>query len=72
MVVLLILLFLIIIGLEVPGLVQKKMWRELIAFSMLLFIGMALSIPGVLGIPLPNPSTPIEALLKPFSEWIMR
>lgn len=70
MIILLLLLFLGIIWLEVPGLVKKKMWRELIAFSVFLITGMALSIPQVLGIAVPNPSKPVEALFKPLVQWM--
>lgn len=65
MIALLIIAFATIILFEVPGLVKKKMWRELVAFSVFLSIGIALSIPQVLGAKLPNPSKAIEALFKP-------
>ncbi len=67
MIILLLILFAGIILLEAPGLVKKKMWRELAAFAAYLAIGMALSIPQVLGIRLPNPSKAIEALFKPLA-----
>ncbi len=70
MIVLLIIVFIGIVLLEVPGLIKQKMWRELAAFSFYLFIGMALSIPQVLGIILPNPSKAIEVLIKPVSELL--
>ncbi|WP_347490659.1 hypothetical protein ABDB91_05760 [Desulfoscipio sp. XC116] len=62
--------FLIIIGIEVPGLVRKKMWRELTAFAALLVIGMAISIPQTLDMPIPNPNTYIEIIFKPLSVWL--
>jgi len=62
--------FIGIILFEVPGLIKQKMWRELAAFSAYLFIGMAMSIPQVLGIILPNPSKAIEVLIKPVSELL--
>lgn len=67
---LLALLFISIILFEAPGLVKNKMWRELTAFSVYLFIGIALSIPLVLGIKLPNPSKAIEAVIKPISQFL--
>ena len=70
MIVLLIIAFIGIILFEVPGLIKKKMWRELAAFSIYLSIGMALSIPQVLGIILPNPSKAIEVLVKPITEML--
>lgn len=62
--------FALIIGLEAPGLVKKKMWRELAAFSVFLAIGMALSIPQLLEIRPFGPNAPIEALFKPLAELL--
>lgn len=70
MVVLLILLFIGIALFEVPGLVKKKMWPELAAFSVFLLIGMCLSIPQVLGVKMPNPNKAIEALFMPIAEML--
>ena len=70
MIALLIVLSIVIILFEVPGLVKKKMWRELAAFSVYLWIGIALLIPQALGIKLPNPTKAIEALFKPLSELL--
>jgi len=67
---LMIVLFIGIILFEAPGLVKKKMWRELAAFFVYLLIGMALIIPQVLGIKLPNPNNAIEAVFKPISELL--
>jgi hypothetical protein len=69
-IVLLLVLFAGIILFEVPGLIKKKMWRELVAFSVYLLIGMALSIPQVMGLKLPNPNRAIEALFEPLSELL--
>ena len=72
MIVLLMLAFVLIIGLEAPDLVKKKMWRELAAFSVFLAIGMALAIPQVYGIRPFEPNAPIEALFKPMAEWLKK
>lgn len=70
MIILLILVFAAIIALEVPGLLRKKMWRELAAFSVLLLIGMVLSFGQVLKLPLPNPTRGIEAVFRPVSQYL--
>lgn len=64
--------FVLVIGLEVPGLVKKKMWRELAAFSVFLAVGIALSIPQLFGIRPFEPNAPIEALFKPAGEWLKK
>jgi hypothetical protein len=63
-IVLLALLFLGIIFLEVPRLIRKKMWRELIAFTIILALGFCLSFGQVIGLPLPNPSQIIAKILN--------
>lgn len=70
MIMLLVLVFITIIAFEVPGLVRKKMWRELTAFSVLLLIGMILSFGQALKLPLPNPTRGIEAVFRPVSEFL--
>lgn len=72
MIVLVLLAFALIIWLEVPGLIKKKMWRELAAFSVFLVIGMALTIPQVYGIRPFEPNAPIEALFKPLAELLKK
>jgi len=70
MVFLLVLLFLIIIVAQVPGLVKKKMWRELAVFGVLLFLGMVYSFAQVLDVPVPNPMSGVEAVFKPLSVFL--
>jgi len=60
---LLVVLFLGIIFFEAPELVRKKMWRELVAFSVILAIGFVLSLLQILGLALPNPSKIIAYIL---------
>jgi hypothetical protein len=69
-VILLVLAFLSMILLEVPGLVKKKAWRELAAFSFFLLLGFALALPQVLGLKTPNPNDAITTIFKPLSEWL--
>ncbi|MDQ0285490.1 hypothetical protein J2Z49_000591 [Desulfofundulus luciae] len=71
-VVLLSLVFIIIIALQVPPLIKKRMWRELIAFSVLLFLGMIYSFGLVLKIPLPNPARAVEAVFAPLTSLIQK
>lgn len=60
----LLLVFALIILLEIPGLVRKKEWPELITFSILLTIGFILSFLQVIGVEVPNPNKGIGNLIK--------
>jgi len=71
-IVLVMLAFAFIIWLEAPGLVKKKMWQELAAFSVFLAIGAALAIPQFFGIKPFEPNAPVEALFKPMAEWLKK
>ncbi len=50
---------------EIPPLVHRKQWRELIASSILLLIGLILAILLSLGVPIPPVSTSITKLFTP-------
>lgn len=64
MLILLVITFLGIILFEVPGLIQKRYWRELAAFSFFLLLAFVISLLQVLGVKIPNPNTGIEQLVK--------
>lgn len=70
MILLLLLLFAGVVLMEVPGMVKNNMWRELAVFFIFLVVGMALSIPQALGVKIPSPTKPIEALFRPLSELL--
>lgn len=55
-IVLLLIIFSGIVFYEVPPLVQKKQWRELISASVILVFGFMLCLFQVIGVKLPNPS----------------
>ena len=65
-------IFLVLIALEAPGLVRDKQWRELAAFSVLMVVAMALSFAQVLGLPIPNPNHGLEAIFTPIAEMIKK
>ncbi|HBW35228.1 hypothetical protein [Desulfosporosinus sp. BICA1-9] len=60
----LILVFTGIALLEIPGLLKKKQWAELITSSVLLGIGFLLSLLQTVGVKVPNPNKGIEFLIK--------
>ncbi len=64
MVLLLVLVYLAMILFEVPGLIRKKYWRELVAFSVLLLLAFTLSLLQVLGVKIPNPNEAITTLVQ--------
>ncbi|MFF2588118.1 hypothetical protein ACFVSS_09560 [Peribacillus butanolivorans] len=60
----------IIIAIDVPSLLRKKLKKELWIFSVLLLFGTALSISQALNIKIPNPLDWITAIYKPLSDMI--
>lgn len=66
----LLLIFAVIIWFEVPSLIKKQMWGELIVFSVLIVLGMVMSIAQTLGIKLPNPTKGIELIFKPLADLL--
>ncbi|MHB8158538.1 MAG: hypothetical protein ACYDEQ_14325, partial [Desulfocucumaceae bacterium] len=68
-VILISLIFIFIIALEAPGMIKKKMWRELTVFSTLLLIGMVYSFGLALNIPMPNPTDAIMTIFEPVSKY---
>lgn len=58
----LVLIFTVIAGFEVPGMVQKKYWRELFVYSGLLLLGFGLSVLLVIGVDFP----PVTTILSEF------
>jgi hypothetical protein len=61
----------LIIVLEVPPLLEKKQKKELWVFSLLLFLGVGLSIAESLDLNIPNPLDWIAIIYKPLSDLIM-
>ena len=66
----LVILFLIIIAIEAPGLARDRRWPELAAFSGVLLIAMTMAFTAVLDIPLPNPTSGINAIFAPVGELL--
>ena len=66
----LLLLLAAIIIYEAPGLIEKKLWRELLAFSVLMLLGMILSFGLALDLPLPNPVIVVEAIFAPVTWYL--
>ncbi len=62
MIFLLIAIFIIIILIDVPPLVKKKMYKELAAFTVLFLIGAVYSLGQFYGWALPNPVKGLQVL----------
>ncbi|ASS96716.1 hypothetical protein [Peribacillus simplex] len=60
----------VIIAIDVPPLMRKKLKKELWIFYILLLFGTALSIAQALNIKIPNPLDWITAIYKPLSDII--
>lgn len=59
----LLLIYALIIVITVPGLIRRKEWRELTAFSILYIIAFALGLMYVLDIPIPSPMKGLQRLI---------
>ncbi|RXE57600.1 hypothetical protein [Acetivibrio mesophilus] len=58
-----ILIYAFIIIINVPGLLKRKEWRELTAFSILYVIALVLGLMYVLDIPIPSPMKGLQHLI---------
>ncbi|AFL99159.1 MULTISPECIES: hypothetical protein [Desulfitobacterium] len=61
---LLVIVFLGVVLFEIPNLIQKKHWRELITVTFFLSIGFILSLLLTMGIEVPNPSKALVYIFK--------
>ncbi|MDI2588908.1 hypothetical protein OR571_17855 [Psychrobacillus sp. NEAU-3TGS] len=62
----------VILFIEVPSLLEKKHKKELIVFSILLAIGVGLSIAYSFGSAIPNPIDLLTFIYKPLHDAITR
>lgn len=60
----------VIIAIDVPPLLKKKLKKELWIFSILLLIGVSLSIAKALNVKIPNPLDWITAIFQPLSDMV--
>ncbi len=68
----LLLLFMLAIGFEVPRLISRKYWKELIIFSLLLSGGFILCFILIFDIPFPPITTSITDLVKHGLQWLKK
>lgn len=61
-VVLLVLAFAAIVAYEVPGIIRRREWGELVLFLVVVLFGFVVSILQAIGVPVPNPVRGIEFL----------
>ncbi|RJX28958.1 MAG: hypothetical protein C4554_01660 [Dethiobacter sp.] len=64
MIILLIMVFTGVALFEVPGLIRKKYWRELIVFSFFLLLAFIMTLLQIIGVKIPSPVKGILNLLK--------
>ena len=64
MVILVVIGFVVIALMEIPGLVQQKYWRELVVYCALLVPGFVMSVLLALGVNIPPVSTAIFEMVK--------
>jgi hypothetical protein len=62
--------FVIVIVFEVPPLVKRKLWKELVVFVMLFSLGIVYSMGQLYNWPLPNPGKRMEEIFAPVWKMI--
>ncbi|GAA3411418.1 hypothetical protein ACFFNY_20015 [Paenibacillus hodogayensis] len=63
-------LAILVCAFEVPGLLRKRFYKDLVVFSCLLFAGVALCIAYSQDVKIPNPVDGINYLFMPLSKWL--
>ncbi len=58
------LVFAVIAGMDVPGLIQKRYWRELVVYGLIFAGGLLLSLMMAWGVKIPPFGTAINNLVK--------
>ncbi|MEA4894806.1 MAG: hypothetical protein VB064_06050 [Oscillospiraceae bacterium] len=70
MIVVMLIAFAVLAVLEVPGLIKKKQWRELVSYSVLMLIAIAISILYYKRIEIPNPVKNTQFYVKNMVEYL--
>ena len=70
MVIGIIVIAIVIIAIEVPNLKKQKLKKEALVFSILLLMGVGLSIAYNLHLYIPNPLQGLAVIFKPFSNFV--
>jgi uncharacterized membrane protein (DUF2068 family) len=70
MTVLMLAAFAVLIMLEAPGLIKKKQWRELAAYSTLMIIAIVISVLYTQHIDVPNPVKNTQYYMKNIFEYL--
>ncbi len=61
---LLILAFAAIAAYEIPEIIRRRQWKELVVFAVLLIVGFTMSLFQTIGVKVPNPVKGIELIIK--------
>jgi uncharacterized membrane protein YwzB len=69
-VIMIVIIFFVLAGWDVPKLIRKNQRKDLIVYSLLMVSGVLLSILDAFHVYLPNPSKGLEAIFKPFSSLL--
>ena len=65
-----VLVFVLIIGIEVPRMLKHKLYRELAVFGVLVLAGMVWSYGTFLDVPMPKVFEPIQTLAEPVHRFL--
>ncbi len=60
----------IVLALQLPGLIKKRLWKDLIVYLIIFFLGSLYSIGIILDWSLPNPTKFMEYKFEPVSQFL--
>lgn len=66
----LVLFFAVLITVQVRDMIKKELWRELIAYSVLMIVAMILSFGIVFDVKLLNPVAAVEKMFNPIIQYL--
>ncbi len=70
MIILMFAAFALLILVEAPGLIKKKLWRELTAYSVLMLIAIVISVLYLEHVEIPNPVKNTQYYMKDMFEYL--
>ncbi|MEG6511324.1 hypothetical protein [Desulforamulus ruminis] len=62
--------FAVVLWIQLPSLIKRKNFREIIAYSLMMIMGMVYSYAYLWDIKLPNPTHAVDAVFRPITKFL--